>query len=64
MRPPVQGLSQLYTWPAPTGTDKNSCKMTASVYLHFKQLALFFLMALIEKCQKKTQKKHHLDIHS
>lgn len=26
MRPPVQGLSQPYTWPTPAGTDRNSCK--------------------------------------
>lgn len=38
MRPPVQGLSQPYTWPTPTGTDRNSCKCKASIYLHFKQL--------------------------
>lgn len=62
MRPPVQGLSQPYTWPAPTGTDKNSCKMTASVYLHFKQLALCFFNGADRKMSKKNN--HRLDIHS
>lgn len=30
MRPAVQGLSQPYTWPTPTGTDRNSCQWKAS----------------------------------
>lgn len=54
--PPVQGLSQPYTWPIPTGTDLNSFKVK-DVHLGDKadlNICTFLLLRLKDKSTKDS----------